>query len=163
MAKAIKQIEKTRLTQQEEQTEDLTAILKLIAENRDAITTSLEIIGELKQTGVLDMVKGALKTREKIGSIAMEQINQPSMHNMIRNGFNTVEFLGSLNPDQMKMMLNAVSNGLNETSDTIGKNEQIGLWGMMKSIRDPNVNTAITTMLGFLNGMGKEMDKKQMH
>ncbi|MBB6444472.1 DUF1641 domain-containing protein [Bacillus benzoevorans] len=159
MAKAIKQIEESKVTSQEKQSEDLFAIIKLVSENREAITTSMEILGELKQTGVLDMFKGALRTREKIGAIALEQINQPSMHNTIKNAFNIIEFLGSINPDQMKVLLSALRKGMDEFSESVEKNEHIGIWGMMRSIRDPKVNTVITSMLGFLNGVGQEVDK----
>lgn len=163
MAKAIKQIEKTTPSSEELHDQDIAALLKQIAENRQAISTSLNILNELQQTGVLDTLNGLLKTRVKVASIAMEQVNQPSMHNIIRNGFNTIEFLGALDPEKLKVILNAVSKGLDETSERIGQNEPIGLWGMMKTIRDPDVNTALSSMLGFLNGMGKEMGKGRTH
>ncbi|WP_174727751.1 DUF1641 domain-containing protein [Mesobacillus harenae] len=163
MAKAIRQIEKTTPSSEELHDQDITALLKQIVENRQAISTSLNILNELQQTGVLDTLNGLLKTRVKVASIAMEQVNQPSMHNIIKNGFNTIEFLGALDPEKLKVILNAVSKGLDETSERIGQNEPIGLWGMMKTIRDPDVNTALSSMLGFLNGMGKEMGKGRTH
>ncbi|MCQ6277559.1 DUF1641 domain-containing protein [Bacillus sp. V3B] len=163
MAKAIKQIEKIQYTSQEEQAQDIAVLMKQITENRESITTSLEILKELQQSGVLDILKGFLKTKEKVGAIALEQINQPSMHNIIKNGFNTIEFLGTLDPEKLKIILNGVSKGLDETSERIGKNEQVSLWGMVKEMRDPDVNMVLTSMFGFLNGMGKEIGKGRTH
>jgi uncharacterized protein YjgD (DUF1641 family) len=163
MAKAIRQIEKIQSSAQEEQAQDIAVILKQISENREAITSSLEILNELQNSGVLNILKGVLKAREKAAAIALEQINQPSMHNTIKNGFNAFEFLGTLDPEKLKIILNGISKGLDETSDMNGKNESISVWGMMKSIRDPDVNAALIFMMGFLKGMGKEIEKGHTH
>jgi uncharacterized protein YjgD (DUF1641 family) len=161
MAKAIKHIDKKQPNAVEEQTEALGEILKLIAENREAITTSLEIIKELHTAGILDVVKGALRTREKIGVIAIEQMNQPEMHRTIRNGIYAMEFLGQLDPDKLKTLFNGISHGLEKTADD--HHEKIGMWGLLKAMRDPGVNASLTTMLNFLNGMGEEIGKKPLH
>jgi uncharacterized protein YjgD (DUF1641 family) len=59
-----------------------------------------------------------------VASIAIEQVNQPNMHNIIRNRFNTVDFLGSLDPQQMNIMMSAVTKGLDESADVMKKNEK---------------------------------------
>jgi len=163
MAKAIKQIDRIKQNEEEEKEQALSDILNQLADNREALTNTLEILNELQKTGILDMVRGLLRTRDKVGSIAIEQINQPSMHNMIKNGFNMIEFLGELDPDQVQKIMNGMHSGVDKTSEGMKKDETIGIWGMMKSIRDPHVNRSITTMFNFLEGMGEGLDKKQTH
>jgi uncharacterized protein YjgD (DUF1641 family) len=158
MAKAIKQIEKKRLNPIEEQTQAIKELVEMTAESREALMTFLEILQELHKAGLLDIIKGLLKTRHKVGVLAMDQINQPDMHNMIRNGINTIEFLGELDPDQLKTMLDGVNNGLETSAESANKKE-VSLWGMAKTMRDPDVKRSITTMISFLEGMGKEFSK----
>jgi uncharacterized protein YjgD (DUF1641 family) len=163
MAKAIKQIERKQSNVEEERAEDMEAILKQIADNREAIQDSLIILEELHQSGILDMLKGFLRTKEKIGSIAMEQINQPGMHNIIKNGMSGVELLSSIDSDQLKQLLGGLTQGLQKASESTQKKEQIGVWGLLKSMKDPNVNASLNTMIHFLNGMGEGLNNKQAH
>lgn len=163
MAKAIKQIELVHPSAQEEQAKDIAALLEQLAENREAISSAIDIIGQLQKSGILDIIQGFLHSKEKVAAIAIEQINQPNMHNIIRNGFNTIDFLGSLDPQQMSMMMNAVTKGLDESAEVMKKNEKRSMWGLMKAMQDPDTNLAIHSMLGFLKGMGKEMGKDHTH
>lgn len=163
MAKPIQQIELKNKSVEEERAEDLSAILKQIADNRDAIQTTLIILQELHEFGILDMMKGLLRTREKVGAIAIEQINQPGMHNIIKNGMSAVQLLSSIDPDQLKHMIGGMTQGLHRASEGHGQKNQANVWGLMKSMRDPNVRTSINTMMNFLNGMGEGLNQKQVH
>jgi uncharacterized protein YjgD (DUF1641 family) len=156
MAKAISHIEIKSKSKDEEQAESLTELLSFIADNKESITTTLEIIKELHSAGLLDIIKGFLKTRDKIGVIAMDQINQPSMHRTIKNGIQAVQLLGELDPDNLSMLLNAANSGLENTTES---NEKLSKWGMLKSINDPNVSSSFSMMIKFLKGMGKELNK----
>jgi uncharacterized protein YjgD (DUF1641 family) len=160
MAKAISHIEKKKTSPAEEQTESLTEILSLIAKNHESITTSLEIIQELQSSGLLDIIKGLLKTRDKLGVLAIDQLNQSSMHNTIKNGIGAIKLLGELDPDKINTLMNAANSGLNhigESKDSLSK------WGIIKSLNDPNVVSSLSTMIGFLQGMGEELNKKPEH
>lgn len=163
MAKAIKQIELIQPSAQEEQAKDLADLLTQLGQNREAISSAIDIIGQLQRSGILDIVQGFLHSKEKVAAIAIDQVNQPNMHNIIRNGFNTVDFLGSLDPQQMNIMMNAVTKGLDESAEVMKSNEKTSVLGLMKAMRDPDINLAIHSMLGFLKGMGREMGKEYSH
>jgi uncharacterized protein YjgD (DUF1641 family) len=162
MAKAIKDIDKKRSNPIEEQTEAIQQLIEMTAESRDALLSFLDILQELHNAGLLDIVQGLLKTRHKVGVLAMGQLNQPEMHRIIKNGINTIQFLGELNPDQLNTMLNGVNKGLEKSTMNTKKGEQVSLWGLAKSIRDPNVKMSISTMMSFLEGMGKGIKKDQV-
>ncbi|MBU8908680.1 DUF1641 domain-containing protein [Desertibacillus haloalkaliphilus] len=160
MAKQITQIEKQTPSEVEERAEAIKKLVDMTADNHESLMTFMEIIEELHEAGILDMVKGLLRTRDKVGALAVEQMNQPTMHRVIRNGTSAFQFLGRMDPDQLEQMLNGVSQGLDKTADRTGRQEPIGLWGMVKQMRDPDVNASMTTLLGFLQGMGQEFNKK---
>ena len=81
MAKAIRQINKSVPTEEELQLQAISDIMKAIGENRDAIVTSLDILKNLQDLGVLQAVQGLLEQRVDVATIALKQINQPAMHN----------------------------------------------------------------------------------
>ncbi|MRG85250.1 DUF1641 domain-containing protein [Salinibacillus xinjiangensis] len=163
MAKAITQIEKKQKNLQEERAEDLSAIVNQIADNREVIQDTLVILQELHEAGMIDMLKGFLRTREKVGTIAIEQLNQPGMHNIIKNGMNTIGLLANMNPDQLKAIFGGLNQGLEKAAKSTESQEQLGMWGLMKSMKNPSVKTSLNTMVSFLEGMGDGLNNKEIH
>lgn len=160
MAKAITNIEKKKLSKEEEIVEDLHAILNQIAENRKAIQDILIILQEFHEAGLIDMLKGLLGTREKVGVLAIEQLNQPGMHNLIKNIMSGLQFLANVEADQFKMIFSGVSNGVKKVTESAEYQEQVGTFGIFKAIKDPGVNRTLTLMIHFLQGIGEEINTK---
>ncbi|MFC0271084.1 DUF1641 domain-containing protein [Metabacillus herbersteinensis] len=158
MAKAIRHIEKKTMSPEEEQTESLSEILSLIAKNKETIKNTLDIMNELQNAGVLDIMNGLLKTREKVGVIAVQQMNQLTMHNTIKNGIQTAQLLGELDPVKLNTLLKAANRGLEQASEST---ERVSKWGLLKSMNDPSVLSSLSVMVGFLQGMGKELNEQK--
>ncbi|RSL32353.1 DUF1641 domain-containing protein [Salibacterium salarium] len=163
MAKAITQIDIEEKTEAEQKKQIHDDILNQIADNHDSIQTTLDIVEELQQAGILDMLKGLLRMREQIGSISIDKINQPSMHHLIKNSFHTIEFIGKVDPEELEKMMNGMINGMERLSKETEKTEDTGMWGLFKTMRDPHVLSALSYMTAFLNGFGEEMGKKETH
>jgi uncharacterized protein YjgD (DUF1641 family) len=157
MAKAIRQIEKNQKSEVEQQAESLQELLTMISKNSEAIKSTLEILQELQKAGILDMVNGLLKTKDKVGIIAMDQLNQPSMHRTIKNAINALQFIGELDPDKMKRMMHGISTGLDHLNDEAQQNKI----GILKAMRDPNVKASISTAFSFLQGMGEGLENNK--
>ena len=155
MAKAIRQINKSVPTEEELQLQAISDIMKAIGENRDAIVTSLDILKNLQDLGVLQAVQGLLEQRVDVATIALKQINQPAMHNTIKNAFNAIKFLGTVKPEQLQLILQGLGQGLERTSENKQQQEHQSLWKMSKSLRDPDVKASLSIALEFLQGMGE--------
>ncbi|CAH0344106.1 DUF1641 domain-containing protein [Bacillus sp. CECT 9360] len=155
MAKAIRQINKEVPNQQEEQAEAVADILKELAENREAIMKSLSILKGLNDMRVLETAHALLDQRTEVAAIAIQQINQPGMHNIIKNGMGAVGFLGTLQPDQLNTILDGLGNGLKRLSKTGEKGKKQTIWTMRRRLRSPEIRAAMTTMVDFLEGMGE--------
>jgi len=160
VAKAITQIERKESNVEEERSEDIQAIVKQIADNREAIQDSLTILQELKLSGTLDIIKGFLRTRDQVGALALEQLNQAGVHHMMKNAINLLGLLAKMNPDELDAIFSSMSKGLQKVSENTYPNEHIGVWNLLKSAQDPNVKTSLNTMLTFLNGMGQSLNNK---
>ncbi|WP_431804299.1 DUF1641 domain-containing protein [Halobacillus andaensis] len=160
MAKAIKQIDRKIRTPQEQQTEELNDILSSLAEQKESLLQLLEIIEELRKSGVLDMIQGVLATRHKLGLLAMEELDKPTVHDLVKSGIGAFNFLTKIDPAQLDRILNGMSEGLKHSSEQLDKDEKIGVWGMMKSVKDPAVNRSLSTFIHFLEGMGSGLKAK---
>jgi uncharacterized protein YjgD (DUF1641 family) len=73
------------------------------------------------------------------------------------------ELFQDIDPEQLHKITDAVAGGLEKSANQLDENKQIGLWGMAKTLRDPDVNRSLATMVNFLQGMGEEMKKKPTH
>ncbi|WP_409305820.1 DUF1641 domain-containing protein [Peribacillus sp. SCS-155] len=165
MAKAITHINKRVPNKQEEQQQALTEILATLADNKEALTKTLDILTHFHGLGALDAIQALLEKLNEVGVIALQQINQPSMHNTIKIAFNTVKFIGTMNPGQLQTMLDGVGIGLERASESIKNGESHGVMKLAGMMRNPEVRASMTTMIEFLRGMGEAFtqDKKPQH
>ncbi|KZR59701.1 DUF1641 domain-containing protein [Pseudobacillus badius] len=163
MAKAVRQISRSLPNEQEEQSQAAAAIMKELADNQEAIISMIAIVKNLHEMGVLNMIKGLLEQRTDVGAIAIQQMNQPGMHNVIKNGMNEVKFLGAINPEQLANTLDGVNYGLQRASKSLENNEEPSMWQLGKSMRTPEARASLAVMTEFLQGMGQSFhqDKKE--
>lgn len=160
MAKPITSIHQYKSTAEEIQQEKLNELQALLAEQEAAMNKILEITGELNSAGVLDAVQAAVKAKDDIASIAVEQLSGESASNMIKNVLNASGMLASIDPEVTEKLAESMQSGLHEAQVASKSSEQIGLFDLVKSLKDPDINRAINFGLHFLKGVGKSLDGK---
>lgn len=158
MAKATTHIEKQTPNPVEEQAQAIQKLLVSVAESQDALIVFLDVLKELHAFGVLDVLRGLLKNRHQVGVIAITQLNQPGMHHMMKNAMGAVQFLSKLEPEKLQNIMNALASGIDQFSPA---DKPTSLWGMGKSLRDPDVMLSMSTLLNFLRGMGESLHQNQ--
>jgi len=161
MAKAIRQINTSIPNPLDEQLQAVTELMNAVSENKDALITTIDILKGLHEMGVLTAAKSMLEQRTDIAAIVIQQLNQPNMHNTIKNAMNALTFIGSINPEQLQAILNGVSQGFERSADVVKNGENQSLWKLGKSIRDPDVKASLSTMMEFLHGMGEVFNQDQ--
>ncbi|GIN61785.1 hypothetical protein J27TS8_17780 [Robertmurraya siralis] len=160
MAKAIRQINKSSPNPEEVQKESLADLLQAIIANQDALMMFLDIVEGLHEMGVLEAAKSMLEQREDIGAIAIQQANQPGVHNIIKNGMTVIQFAGSIHPEQLQALLNGLNLGFDRMLDVAQTGEQKGLLKLASSLREPEVLLSLTTLTEFLHGMGEAFKRE---
>lgn len=93
MAKSIRQIRREVPNEAEEQAQAINEILKELAENKEAVLSFIELAKGLHDMKVFDTAGSLLKQSDEVGAIAIEQLNQPAVHNVIKSGFGIFKFL----------------------------------------------------------------------
>lgn len=165
MAKPIRHFNRSEPDPIEVQAQAISDIVNKLSENRDAILTSLDILKNLHQMGTLEAILGLLEQRTEIGAIAIQQFNQPSIHNVIKNGMSIFKFLGSLDPDQMQTIFKGLNKGLNHASERLHNGDSPSLWKLGTSMRNPEVKASLSTLLEIMHGLGEALqnDERQLH
>ncbi|MGG1480984.1 DUF1641 domain-containing protein [Bacillus smithii] len=158
MAKPISAIEKQHPDPHEETSEALAEMGEKLANSREAVLKTLDILQEMQKSGILDILYGLLKSREKVGAVMIEQINHPKYHHVIKNGF---QLLATLESEQLESIFNAMKKGIEQLDQPTKKQQSLSLWGMMKAVRDPYINSALSMMLHFLHGVGKGLESQK--
>lgn len=152
MAKAITQIEKRVPTRAEQDAQALGEIMSAVAQHKDALLVFMDVLGEMHQSGLLAVAQGLLKNRQQVGVIGVNQLNKSGAQRIIKNGVTAMQFMAQLDPDKLKQVLGAFARGLQEARPS---EKPVGLWGMVNSFREPEVNASVSMMVNFLRGVGE--------
>jgi len=160
MARPITSIKLKQKTPEEIQQEKLSELQLLITEQEQAINKILEITGELDDIGVFDAVQAMVKAKEDIAEIAVNQVSREPVTNLINHVMNVSGMLTDIDPGVTEKLAASVKSGLNEAELQDGNDEAVGVFDLMKSLKDPDINRSIKFGLNFLKGMGKGLDGK---
>lgn len=165
MAKPIREIRRVESTPAEQQAQALTDLLKAVADHHHAILETLEVLGHLHRLGVLSAVKSLLDKSHEVGAIAIQQFNQPKMHNTVKNVIAAAQAIGKINPDHLQRLLNGLAHGLETSKMATADGQAPTLWELTKLMREPAVRTSMATILGLVKGMGQELqnDSPKVH
>jgi len=159
MAKATTHIEKHVPTQAEADAQAAREIMDALVKNKDSLLMLMDVVNELHQSGLLEMADAFLKNRHQIGVIGLNQLNKSGAQRIIKNGMGAVQFLSKLDPEKMETMLGAVASGIDQATKTPESPSKMGVWGMAKTMRDPEVQTSLGVLMNFLRGMGNSLGK----
>jgi len=154
LAKAIKQIRRVDPTPEELQAQSISEMVRALADNGESLIKLLDIINQLDRMGVLNALEGLLRNRIDVAEIALGQLNQPTMYNVVKNGMNAFKFLGAINPEQLQALLTGIASGFEKAADT---GDKTSLWKLGKSMRTPEVKQSLAAMVGILAGMGEAL------
>lgn len=158
MAKPIRHIEYTIPTEAERQADSLADIVRAVSESKEAILTFLDILRDLQTSGALDIVQAILKNREALGPVSIKFIEVANLPIMIKNLIIVSQFLGKLDPVQTERVFKGLHHGLEKAAQP--EERHPGIMGLLKSLRDPEINAVLGASLDFLRGMSQELHKE---
>ena len=160
MATPITQITKRQLTPEEEKQKKLDELETLLVQQDQALNKILDITGELNDAGILDAVRAMVKARENLTEIAVHQASREPVTNLINNAMKAAAVVTAIDPNTTERVMNSVKSGLDEAETQRNNPKKIGVFGLEKALRDPDVNRSIRFGLNFLKGMGRELGRK---
>ena len=155
MAMPIKTIKRIELTAEQKKEQSLENLLTEVAQNKDSLLETLDLLQELHNSGILDGINSLVKTKEEVAKIAVGQMTREPFTNMVNNAMAAGGVLTQLDPEMTKKLMGSVAKGLEKAEQGLQSNSQTGIIDMMKALKDPDMNRAITFGLNLLKGIGE--------
>jgi uncharacterized protein YjgD (DUF1641 family) len=157
MAKPIHIIKRTELTEEQKKELSLESLLTEVVQNKDSLVETLDLLQELHNSGILDSINSLVKTKEKVAKIAVGQMTREPVTNMINNAMAAGGVLTQMDPEMTKKLMGSVAKGLERAEQGLQSNTTTGILDIMKALKDPDMNRAITFGLNLLKGIGEEL------
>ncbi|WCN37602.1 DUF1641 domain-containing protein [Aneurinibacillus uraniidurans] len=157
MAKPIQDVTRHEPTEAELQAQALGELLSVVAKHGDAIKDLLKIVELLHEMGAMEVIGGLIQSREKVMEIGVSQLSKPTMTRGINNVMSAVGMVGELEPEMIRKVVSGVVNGIDRSNEELQSNQKMGMFDLIKVLRDPNANRALTMAVGFLKGLGEKL------
>ncbi|MGG1574316.1 DUF1641 domain-containing protein [Fictibacillus sp. NRS-1165] len=155
MAEPITKISHSAHTEKELQEQSIDTILEDLAKSADGIKELIKLFHQLHDSGIIGAVNGLVEAKEKVAGIAVEQLLRPQMTNAINNMMAAAGVLSETNPDMTKKLMSSLGNGLQRAERALANNEKVGVFDLMKALKDPDINRAIGFGMNLLKGVGE--------
>jgi uncharacterized protein YjgD (DUF1641 family) len=125
------------------------------AEHAEALLAAYEVLQGLHDRGVLEIMRGALGSSDKVLEIAVDVAKSPESIRGIRNLLLVVNMLGSIDPPVLAAFTRAVPHALHSM---VRQPEPPGLWNLtMSFLWDRNIRRCLFALNGLLKTMGASL------
>jgi uncharacterized protein YjgD (DUF1641 family) len=158
MAKAIKKIERIVISEEDKRKRDLEEVETALLENKEAILESLKVMKHMHECGVISLLSGLFGQGDKVLDVLVKAADKPEATNMLKNLLLMGGMLGLLNVKQLEPFILKVNSGIARVAEQNDSDEKVGYFDLARSLKDPEINRAISLLLNFLKGMGQETE-----
>jgi uncharacterized protein YjgD (DUF1641 family) len=155
MAKPIQTIQKTELTEEQKKIQSLENLLSGVAQNKDSLLETLNLLQELHDSGIMEGLGSLLKAKESAAKIAVGQLTRKPVTNMINNAMAAGGILTELDPETTSKLAKSLTIGLQKAEQGLKADTKLGLFDLMKAIKDPDINRALGFGFNLLKGIGE--------
>lgn len=134
--------------------QNLQEVLDAVADNKEAMLETIRFFTLLHNQGNLSMMNAMVSYQETIlGNISYEA-NRGENGTILKNLSRLIELLGVLNLDGIDQITNKLTRKRMVDGESFPDVENIGMIGLMKALKDPEVNRVLSILLLALKGTG---------
>lgn len=157
MAKAITNIQHIELSEEQRRRMDLEEIETALLDNKEAILKSLDIVRHMNDRGVLSLLSGLFSEGDKVLNVLVKAADKPEATNTLKNLLLMVGVLGTINVQQLEPLLLKLNSGIARVAEyKDNEDEKLGYFDIVRSLKDPEINNALSLLFEFLKGMGED-------
>jgi uncharacterized protein YjgD (DUF1641 family) len=156
MAKAIKQIQRIEISEEEQRKQDLREIEDSLLKNKEALLDTLDLVKHMHDRGIIPLLSGLFAEGDKVLQILIKKADTKETANTLKNLLLMVGVLGTINVKQLEPILLKLNAGIARVSESKDDDDTIGYFDIVRSLKDPEINRSIALFFEFLKGMGSE-------
>lgn len=152
-------IQRTEPSAEEVIDQSLQQLSQEAAQHSSALTSLLNLAGELEKSGLLAMGTALLATKDHLLEVAVEQVSKPGATNAIHNLMQVAQTVGRVDGAHVESILNAIVKGLEKGHEQLAVSPEVGVFDLVRALRDPDINRALALIMGVLKGFGESLGK----
>src|SRR5258706_3915482 len=122
-------------------------------QHAEALLSGYDLLQRLHHRGVLDLLRGGLRSSDKVLSILVDVAKTPEAINATRNLLILSKVMFALEPALLEDVVTAVPNSLAQAREQ----KPLSLWQMLKKMCSQDTRRALTSMLGIAESFGKSL------
>jgi uncharacterized protein YjgD (DUF1641 family) len=126
-------------------------------EHVEALVAAYEVLQGLHDRGVLETLRGALGSSDKVLQILVDAANTPEAITGIRNFMILTRIAGTLEPELLEALAQALPEGMAQAKMP----EPLGLWNLLKKLSSQDGRRALTALTGVLESLGKSLNASE--
>ena len=126
-------------------------------EHVEALLAAYEVLQGLHDRGVLETLRGALGSSDKVLQILVDAANTPETITGIRNFMILTRIAGTLEPELLEALAQALPEGMAQAKMA----EPLGLWNLLKKLSSQDGRRALTALTGVLESLGKSLNASE--
>ncbi|WP_026694436.1 DUF1641 domain-containing protein [Peribacillus kribbensis] len=161
MADKITSIKRMEIPKEKIRQDNLQEVLDALADNKDAMLETIRFFSLLHKEGNLAMINAMVAYQETIMGNVSYEFNRAENGTIIKNLFLLLDLLGMLNLSGVDQLSNRLTRQRMVEDKTYPDVEKVGIFDLMKALKDPEVNRVISILLLSLKGVGKNKDDKK--
>ncbi|GLB59490.1 DUF1641 domain-containing protein [Cytobacillus sp. NCCP-133] len=156
MAKAINKIKRFELSAEDKRKKDLEEVENALIDNKESILELLSIVNHMHDRGVLNLLNGLFGQGDKVMNVLVKAVDKPEATNTIKNLLLMVGTLGTINVQQLEPLLLKLNSGIARVAEYKETEDRTSYFDLVRVLKDPEVNRAVTLLITFLKGMGED-------
>ena len=122
-------------------------------EHVEALLTAYEVVQGLHDRGVLELLRGALGSSDKVLQILVDAANKPEVIRGIRNAMIIAKIADAIDPNLLESLERAVPEGLAEAQ----KPKPLGYWQLLKKLLSRDTRRVLVAGACVLESLGKSL------
>lgn len=124
-------------------------------EHAEALLSAYEVLQGLHERGVLDLLRGALGSSDKVLEIAVDAVKTPEAVRGIRNVIILSKILGTIEPELVEGFARSLPEAIALTKAHDARPP--GFWGILKKFRNRNVRRGLVLVNSLLEAFGRNL------
>ena len=117
MAKAIKQIRRIELSEEEKRANDLKEIEDALIDNKEALLETLNVVGGMKERGILTLLNGLFGEGDRVLKVIVDLLNVPENTTALKNLMLLFGAAGKINVEDLEPLLLKVNAGIENVAE----------------------------------------------
>lgn len=132
-------------------------LAEALHDNAEGVVQALGLLQDLEERGVLPLSRALIEQAEDVLNVILALFQREEYAGGLKNLIGLAQLLTAIPHDSLQKALSGISGGLKEAGSAEPK-ENLGVYGALSALRDPDVSRAVSFIFSFLKGMGKTLE-----